>query len=81
MLTAPYPLTDDRLIRYTVALDVVTQIDEQLNRGVHFRDWEGRVLLNLDEVIHACLTDQLAPLPHRAGWLMEADYLRWMDTP
>jgi hypothetical protein len=46
--------------RYAVALELVRAIDEHLkNRTRHYRDIQGRLLLSLDEVIHAMLTDSL----------------------
>jgi hypothetical protein len=46
--------------RYAAALELVRAIDEHLQeRTRHYRDTQGRLLLTLDEVIHAMLTGSL----------------------
>jgi hypothetical protein len=46
--------------RYAAALELVCAIDEHLQeRTRHYRDTQGRLLLSLDEVVQAILTDNL----------------------
>ncbi len=46
--------------RYAAALELVRAIDEHLQKRTrHYRDTQGRLLLTLDEVIHAMLTGSL----------------------
>lgn len=53
--------TSDGLTRYTAALRLVEQIDEHLERGTrHYHRKDGQLLTELDEVINAILSDQLA---------------------
>lgn len=54
--------TDDADARYAAALKLVQVIDHNLRNGTqHYYDTQGRLLSTLDEVIHAMLSDSLAP--------------------
>ena len=55
-------IPDDADARYALALKLVCTIDRNLQNGTHhYYDIQGRLLSTLDEVIHAMLTDSLAP--------------------
>jgi hypothetical protein len=46
--------------RYTLALQLVQQIDRHLQNGTcHYRDTQGRLLTTLDEVVNAILSNTL----------------------
>lgn len=54
--------SDDADARYAAALRLVQAIDHNLRNGTqHYYDTQGRLLQTLDEVIHAMLSDSLAP--------------------
>jgi hypothetical protein len=54
--------SDEADARYAAALKLVQAIDHNLRNGTqHYYDTQGKLLGTLDEVIHALLTDSLAP--------------------
>jgi len=64
----PFVSADDIRIRdrcYHAAGLLVHRIDTRLERGEHFRDRHGGLLLSLDQVIEAVLHDNLATKPAR----------------
>ena len=59
---SPSARPDDADARYAAALKLVEAIDYNLRNGTeHYYDTQGKLLRSLDEVIHAALTDTLAP--------------------
>jgi hypothetical protein len=59
-LSNAYP--EDADARYAAALKLVQAIDRNLSNGTeHYYNTQGKLLNTLDEVIHAMLTDSLAP--------------------
>lgn len=49
---------------YALALSVISKIIDDLeNRGLHYRDTQGRPLFTLDQVVVAILQNRLTVLP------------------
>lgn len=53
---------DQQLATYLLALDLVNQIGDALDRGYHYRDIGGRCLCELDQVVIAILENRLITL-------------------
>ncbi len=49
-------------LKYILALRIVEAVDARLEAGYHYRDSSGRLLLTLEEVVRAMLSDTLAPI-------------------
>ena len=71
---------DDADARYAAALKLVQAIDSNLRNGTqHYYNTQGRLLHTLDDVIHAMLTDSLAPgKPVR--YSREAEAVEWVPV-
>ena len=72
--------TDDADTRYAAALKLVQTIDSNLRNGTqHYYNTQGRLLHTLDEVIHAMLTDSLAP-GKPVKYPQEAEAVQWVPV-
>jgi len=73
-------LADDADACYAAALKLVQSIDRELQKGTrHYYDTRGRLLRTLDEVIHALLTDSLAP-SKPAELLQGREAVEWVSA-
>ncbi len=73
----PRSYPNDADARYAAALKLVQAIDRNLQYGTqHYYDTQGRLLNTLDEVIHAMLTDSLAP-GKPSEHLQDAEAVAW----
>jgi len=53
------PFADTWHPAYYATLELVRRIDDDLNRGLHYRDTSGALLTTLDQVVNAILNDTL----------------------
>ncbi len=68
---------EDADARYAAALRLVQTIDRDLQKGTrHFYDATGRLLLSLDEVVQAILTDSLV-VDRPSIQLRDQDVAQW----
>jgi hypothetical protein len=77
---ASRPHSQDADARYAAALKLVQAIDHNLRNGTqHYYDTQGKLLNSLDEVIHAMLTDSLAP-GKPTEYPQDAESVQWVSV-